>query len=290
MKIKERLDTLSDAIIAIIITIMVLEMPIEVKNGEINFADLFQTIGIFIVSFCFVANIWYQHAVVFAEVDEVSNKIIVMDLILMMFLALIPAFTRLMTTDTVKETVVMYGILYVIIIYIFRGIAKAIIHQKYTEKSDMQKVYVAIYGKHNTETGLLMLALIILGWFFPKIALVFFIIIPIRSFIANSADNSEFTGVSQMDPKGTEAFLKMSQKDREKLKPLILTLRREMARRDPDAWENFTEDAEEALDVSEETILRWFHRYYEDFKDGRRAGKGHDRVAGKERVGRQNRK
>ncbi|MHC9537490.1 TMEM175 family protein [Dellaglioa sp. BT-FLS60] len=282
MKIKERLDTLSDAIIAIIITIMVLEMPIEVKNGQINFTDLFQTIGIFIVSFCFVANIWYQHAVAFSEVDEVSNKIIVMDLILMMFLSLIPTFTRLMTTDTVRETVIMYGILYVVIIYLFRGIAKAIVHQKYTEKSDMQKVYVAIYGKHNTETGFLLLALILLGWFFPKITLIFFIVIPIRSFIANSADNSEFTGVSQMDSKGAEAFLKMSHKDREKLKPLIVTLRKEIARRNPDAWENFTEDAEEALDVSEETVLRWFNRYYNEFKKSR--------TADKKRLGRENRK
>ncbi|WP_409021874.1 TMEM175 family protein [Dellaglioa sp. P0083] len=267
MKIKERLDTLSDAIIAIIITIMVLEMPIEIKNGEINFFGLFQAIGIFIVSFCFVANIWYQHAVAFSEVNEVPNKIIVMDLILMMLLSLMPTFTRLMTSDTVRETVTMYGILYLLIIYLFREIVKEIIHQKYTEKSDMKKVYVTIYGRHNTETGLLILALILIGWFFPKITLVFFIIIPIRSFITNSADNSEFTNISQMEPKGTEAFLEMTPEDREKLKPIITTLRKEIKQQDPDAWENFTEDAEEALDVSEGTILRWFRQYRQAFED-----------------------
>lgn len=280
MKIKERLDTLSDAIIAIIITIMVLEMPIEIKNGEINFVGLFQAIGIFIVSFCFVANIWYQHAVAFSEVNEVPNKIIVMDLILMMLLSLMPTFTRLMTSDTIRETVTMYGILYLLIIYLFREIVKEIIHQKYTEKSDMKKVYVTIYGRHNTETGLLILALILIGWFFPKITLVFFIIIPIRSFITNSADNSEFTNISQMEPKGTEAFLEMTPENREKLKPIIMTLRKEIKQQDPDAWENFTENAEEALDVSEGTILRWFRQYRQAFEDSqnmRRKNKKYDR-------------
>ena len=59
-KLKKRLDAFSDAIIAIIITIIVLELPIHVVNGTVDYVQLFRSVGIYIVSFCFVANLWYQ--------------------------------------------------------------------------------------------------------------------------------------------------------------------------------------------------------------------------------------
>ncbi|MFR0554539.1 TMEM175 family protein [Loigolactobacillus coryniformis] len=41
------------------------------------------------VSFCFIANLWYQHAVIFNEAKMVPNRIVI--------LSLMPTFTRLMT-------------------------------------------------------------------------------------------------------------------------------------------------------------------------------------------------
>lgn len=64
-KLKERLDVFSDAIIAILITIMVLELPVEIHGQSVHYAQLFHAVGIYLVSFCFIANLWYQHAVIF---------------------------------------------------------------------------------------------------------------------------------------------------------------------------------------------------------------------------------
>lgn len=81
-KLKDRLDVFVDAIIAILITVMVLELPIEITNGVLNYQSLFTAIGIYAVSFSFIANLWYQHAVIFNEVEKVSNGLVVVDLIL----------------------------------------------------------------------------------------------------------------------------------------------------------------------------------------------------------------
>ena len=59
---KERVILFSDAVIAIILTVMVVEFPVKVVNGHIQLAPLFMTIGIYFISFCFVANIWFQTA------------------------------------------------------------------------------------------------------------------------------------------------------------------------------------------------------------------------------------
>ncbi|WP_144441956.1 TMEM175 family protein, partial [Oenococcus oeni] len=40
-KIKDRLDTFVDAILAIIATVMVLELPIKIVNRQIDFVNLF---------------------------------------------------------------------------------------------------------------------------------------------------------------------------------------------------------------------------------------------------------
>lgn len=52
----ERLNTFNDAIIAIIITIMALDLPVTVKAHVLQLKPLFLAIMIYFISFCFVAN------------------------------------------------------------------------------------------------------------------------------------------------------------------------------------------------------------------------------------------
>ena len=57
-KLKERFDTLSDAIIAIIMTILVLEITVPHNTTEL--IGLFEEIGLFIISFIILIDFWYQ--------------------------------------------------------------------------------------------------------------------------------------------------------------------------------------------------------------------------------------
>ncbi|ANZ65055.1 hypothetical protein AYR62_13860 [Secundilactobacillus paracollinoides] len=125
-KLKERLDVFADAVIAIIITIMVMSLPLDIHNGVVDYPQLFKSIGIYLVSFCFIANLWYQHALVFNEAETVANRVIVFDLILLFLMSLMPAFTRLMTTVTNSDNVMLYGGLSLLISFIFSWISRTI--------------------------------------------------------------------------------------------------------------------------------------------------------------------
>lgn len=263
-KLKERLDVFSDAIIAILITIMVLELPISIHAGVVDYFQVFKSIGIYLVSFCFIANLWYQHAIIFNEAEEVPNRILVLDLIFLFFTSLIPTFTRLMTTETSSISVSLYGILCLIISLVFRRISKTIIHEKYTEKSDMRKVYNAIYGRGFWDSGFLYLILSIVGYFFPKVALIFFIITPIRSFIVHSLDREEFTEIQNMDEKGIADFAALSHLEQRKFKRLIrdylyqankVGYNQEAQKL---AWQQFADKAKTEFGISDVTLGKWF--------------------------------
>jgi uncharacterized membrane protein len=108
--LKTRLDTFIDAILAIIITIMVLELPAESWQNHTHISAFFLAVGIYAVSFCFVANIWYQQATLFSQVKQIPRRIVIWEFILVFLLSLVPALTRLMSGDVEVLSVVIYGV------------------------------------------------------------------------------------------------------------------------------------------------------------------------------------
>ena len=58
-KTLEHLEAFNDGVIAIIITIMVLEIPAP-HGGLISYFEFLKSIGIFLTSFFVVANFWYE--------------------------------------------------------------------------------------------------------------------------------------------------------------------------------------------------------------------------------------
>ncbi|MDV7715761.1 TMEM175 family protein [Oenococcus oeni] len=264
-KIKDRLDTFVDAILAIIATVMVLELPIKIVNRQIDFVNLFISIGVYLVSFCFLANIWYQHAVLFSEVEKVSEGIILRELILVFFLSLIPTFTKLMTEDVISATVILYGLLYLMIEFIFRWIAIDLIHSKYSNKSDMQRVYYSIYGKHNNQQTILNIVLIFLALFLPKIALFLYLAIPIRSFLTINDDRTDFKEVEKMPSQGIKTYLDMSGKDRVDFQKMMQRYRRQVHLSGSNqalkekAWNDFVQESKKSFNISEDQLKNWFN-------------------------------
>ena len=56
--LKERFDTLSDAIIAIIMTVLVLEIHIPETVNQLP--QLAEAVGLFLVSFVILMNFWFH--------------------------------------------------------------------------------------------------------------------------------------------------------------------------------------------------------------------------------------
>lgn len=130
---KERVVVFGDAIIAIILTIIVLELPIQTAaNGMVDMSSLFRAVGIYFISFCFVANLWFQTGYAFNKIEQVKNKDLVIYLLLF-FLSLVPSATRLLIEDTTKQTLLIYGVLTLIVTFVMRRLIVALTGQALTD-------------------------------------------------------------------------------------------------------------------------------------------------------------
>src|SRR5262245_63545722 len=94
----ERLAAFSDGVIAIIITIMVLELklPESASHGEVwpSFLEpLAPKLAIYALSFCIVGTMWINHHQLLAAVRRGSPQLMWMNLLLLFFMSLIPLAT-----------------------------------------------------------------------------------------------------------------------------------------------------------------------------------------------------
>lgn len=185
-KLKSRLDAFSDGVMAVIITIMVLAIAPVLHDSWANYLAMGQHIGIYMITFVFVFNMWYQHSTAFAEIQTMTYQILIWEVVFLAVLSLMPLFTDMMAENTTRVTVMLYGVTQALISFLFRGLAKSIVHLQFTTKAEMQQVYQKIYGNANHWLDGLSLVAIIVAFFLPEVALLFYLAYPILSFFLNA--------------------------------------------------------------------------------------------------------
>lgn len=79
LKTKNHLETFNDGILAILITIMVLEIPVPFAN--VSYQMFIRSIFVFLVSFFVVANFWYGLHREFLTFDKADHWVIISDFI-----------------------------------------------------------------------------------------------------------------------------------------------------------------------------------------------------------------
>ncbi|MCI2171831.1 TMEM175 family protein [Schleiferilactobacillus perolens] len=208
-KLKNRLDAYSDAVIAIIMTIMVLDLPV-LRNSIPAYMGLLKEIGIYFISFALVANMWYQHATAFSEIDDMTYRIMLYDFLFLAVLSLMPLATNMMASNTTRITVMAYGVLNIVMSFCFRLLAKAVIHFRYTDKSKMRQVYGKIYGAQNPILFIWNLALLVIAWFFPQIAVWFYLSYPVRDLLFNGTTRQQMNDAAQLTPDQRSQYLQLT--------------------------------------------------------------------------------
>ncbi len=109
---KTRLEAFSDGVLAIVITIMVLEL--KVPHGD-TLPDLVPLLPVFfsyVLSFSFLAIYWGNHHHLLHTVNHVNSRILWANIHLLFWLSLIPFATAWMGENAFgKTTVAVYGTL-----------------------------------------------------------------------------------------------------------------------------------------------------------------------------------
>lgn len=107
-----RLEAFSDGVMAVIITIMVLEL--QVPDGD-TLTALVQTVGTglasYLLSFVYVGIYWNNHHHLFQLASAVSGAVLWANLHLLLWLSLLPLTTAWMdTTGFARVPVIVYGV------------------------------------------------------------------------------------------------------------------------------------------------------------------------------------
>lgn len=108
---KGRLEAFSDGVLAIIITIMVLELKIPGGDQLSSLKPLLHTILSYVVSFIYVGIYWNNHHHLFQSVTHIKGNVLWKNLHLLFWLSLIPFVTAWVGEHQMSATpVAIYGV------------------------------------------------------------------------------------------------------------------------------------------------------------------------------------
>ena len=91
-----RLEAFSDGVIAVIITIMVLEFKVPRGAGLAGFVTILPTLAVYALSFTFIGIYWINHHHMVDRLRRVDALILWMNLLFLFCISLLPFFTNYM--------------------------------------------------------------------------------------------------------------------------------------------------------------------------------------------------
>ncbi len=180
---KNRLETLVDGIFAIAMTLLVLS--IEIPSAEFHSAMDFQIyiisllpkILIYFISFILLAIFWINHHVFFV-IKRVNNAILWINIIWLMFIALVPFSTSLVSRFGQYElSQIFFGLNIFVIGSLFYINWNYAVKRGYISKEAIQ--YDKYIKKSNLFTPLIALIAIGLSFISPRFSSTIFLFIPV---------------------------------------------------------------------------------------------------------------
>lgn len=169
---KGRLEAFSDGVLAIIITIMVLELKVPEGVTFASLKPIFPKIISYIVSFMYVGLYWNNHHHLFQIVRKVNGKVLWSNLHLLFWLSLMPVTTNWIGESHFgRDPIIAYGVV-LIMCSIAYNIVEYFVIQIEGEDSALKKA-VKSKTKENIFTALYFLG-IGLSFVNPYISLVLY--------------------------------------------------------------------------------------------------------------------
>lgn len=178
---KNRLEAFSDGVLAIIITIMILE--IKVPEGE-SFSDLqllFPKFLSYILSFIYVGIYWNNHHHMLQGVTKVNGKILWANLHLLFWLSLIPVATGWMGEHNfAKAAITLYGI-----VLFFAAVAFWLLQNTIISSEGEKSILAKAVGKDfkGKISQILYLSAIALSFYYELAAATIYVIVALMWFI-----------------------------------------------------------------------------------------------------------
>jgi uncharacterized membrane protein len=178
---KGRLEAFSDGVIAIIITIMVLELKTPHGNSLEDLKPLLPVALSYILSFVYVGIYWNNHHHMLHAVKQVRGVALWANLHLLFWLSIIPFVTSWMGENHFSQwPVALYGV-----VLMFNGAAYAILAAILVKQAGPDSVLAKAFGKDRKGKASVALYAVAIGLSFvdARISLAIYTLVAIMWFI-----------------------------------------------------------------------------------------------------------
>ena len=123
-----RLEAFYDAIIAIIVTVLVLELPQPATASIQSILALKTSYFAYLISFLVCTNLWQYHHIIYNHVERINAKIIWQNILLLLIISLLPYLTTFVANNPFSLLAeVLYGLDFIIVNIILFWMAKSLL-------------------------------------------------------------------------------------------------------------------------------------------------------------------
>jgi uncharacterized membrane protein len=178
---KERLEAFSDGVIAIIITIMVLELKVPHGTGLADLRPLGPLLLSYALSFVFIGIYWNNHHHMLHAVRHVNGAVLWANLHLLFWLSLVPFVTGWLGQNELAATpVALYGL-----VLLMAGVAYTILQRALVARHGADSLLARAVGsdfKGKASLALYALAIAV-AFAWPVVAVGLYVVVEIMWFV-----------------------------------------------------------------------------------------------------------
>ena len=124
-----RLEAFYDAIIAIIVTVLVLELPQPTEASISAILAIKNFYFAYLVSFLVCTNLWQYHHLIYNHVEKINSRIIWLNILLLLIVSLIPYLTTFVANNPFSLLAqCLYGVDFILMNVLHYIMAKLLIN------------------------------------------------------------------------------------------------------------------------------------------------------------------
>jgi uncharacterized membrane protein len=181
---KHRFEFFSDGFMAIVMTIMVLEIYVSKSFSIESIEELLKSILIYFISFFIVGWFLNRHHHLIDNTKKITSKIIWKNLVFLFFVALVPVFTKLIIENNANNiAIIAYDIVFLLANLSFQILK----HESWRQIAEEEKKRIRDERMKKRKHSylqiamgcIILLGLVVLSIIFPKFSLIMYIGFPI---------------------------------------------------------------------------------------------------------------